>query len=239
MIAIVPAAGRGTRLGALTATTPKALVPVAGRPVLAWVLRGLALAGASEIIVVVGHLGEQIEACVADLSPVPVAVVHQRAARGTADALLAAAERVGCAPFMYGWGDTIADPAAYERVLRRWDGHAVLGVNRIDDPSSGAAVEVDASGMVRSIVEKPPPGTSSTPFNHAGIGVLPAVAWGHLRAVRPSPRNELEVTSALASLIEAGEPMAAVDVDPVFDIGTPSGLRSADAWARTFLGTSG
>ena len=67
VIAVVPAAGRGTRLGALTATTPKALVPVAGRPVLAWVLRGLALAGASEIIVVVGHLGEQIEACVADL----------------------------------------------------------------------------------------------------------------------------------------------------------------------------
>ena len=113
MIAVVPAAGRGTRLGALTATTPKALVPVAGRPVLAWVLRGLALAGASEIIVVVGHLGEQIEACVADLSPVPVAVVHQREARGTADALLAAAERVGPAPFMYGWGDTIADPAAH------------------------------------------------------------------------------------------------------------------------------
>ncbi len=118
MIAVVPAAGRGTRLGALTATTPKALVPVAGRPVLAWVLRGLALAGASEVIVVVGHLGERIEACVADLSPIPVAVVHQREARGTADALLAAAERVGPAPFMYGWGDTIADPAAYERVKR-------------------------------------------------------------------------------------------------------------------------
>lgn len=232
MIAVVPAAGRGTRLGSLTADTPKALVAVAGRPAIAWVLDGLAAAGVDEVVVVTGHLAEQIEARIAELCPVPVRTVRQERPRGTADAFLAAAEVVGERPFFYAWGDIIAAPAAYAAVMERWraDATPTLGVNRVDDPSSGAAVTVDADGHITSIVEKPPPGTSRTPFNHSGIGLLPATTWAHLAAVEPSERGELELTSALASLLAAGEVLAAVEIRPVFDIGTPDGLAVAETW---------
>lgn len=232
MIAIVPAAGRGTRLGPLTATTPKALVPVAGRPAIAWVLDGVAAAGIDEVVVVTGHLAEQLEDAVADLCPVPVRTVRQTRPRGTADAFLAAEDVAGGRPFLYAWGDTIAAPEAYATVMDRWRATATptLGVNRVDDPSFGAAVTVDADGHVTSIVEKPPPGTSGTPFNHSGIGLLPAAVWGHLAAVEPSERGELELTSALAALLAAGAVLDAVEIGPVFDIGTPEGLAVAEAW---------
>lgn len=238
MIAVVPAAGRGTRLGPLTAALPKALVPVAGRPVLEWVLEGLAIAGVAEAIVVVGHLGEQIEEWLQWASPLPVSAVRQSEPRGTADALLAASSLVGPTPFMYAWGDLVTPPESYANVLGAWDGAGVIGVNRVADPAAGAAVDVDVTGRVTSIVEKPAPGTSTTPFNHAGLGVLPAESWRHLEAVIPSVRGELELTSALEMLV-AIRPMVAVEIGPVFDIGTPDGLAAAGEWAARLRGPAG
>lgn len=230
MIAVVPAAGRGTRLGSLTADIPKAMVRIAGRPVLGWVLDGLAFAGVTRAVVVIGHLGEQVEAWVRRESPLPVSTVRQLEPRGTADALLAAVGIVGSLPFMYAWGDLVTSPASYANVLCAWDGAGVIAVNRVPDPAAGAAVEVDSAWRVTSIVEKPPPGTSTTPFNHAGLGVLPREAWLHLEAVAPSVRGELELTSALESLV-SDRSMVAVEIGPVFDIGTPAGLVAAEQWA--------
>jgi dTDP-glucose pyrophosphorylase len=230
VIAVVPAAGRGSRLGVLTANQPKALIPVAGRPVLFWVIEGLAAAGVSEVVVVTGHLAEQVEAAVGR-APIPVATVRQRSPRGTADALMAASEIVRGLPFIYAWGDLVADPVGYRRVVEAWTGGAVLAVNRVADPAAGAAVTVDGAGSVTSIIEKPPPGTSSTPFNASGIGALPADAWAHLAAVAPSERGELEITSALGSMLAAGVPFTAIEIGAVFDIGTPEGLSAAESWA--------
>lgn len=230
MIAVVPAAGRGSRLGPLTVDQPKALVPVAGRPVLFWVIEGLAQAGVSEVVVVTGHLAEQIEGVVGR-SPIPVSTVRQQAPRGTADAVMAASSIVGERPFIYAWGDLVTDAGSYRRVVEAWTAGAVLAVNRVDDPAAGAAVTIDHAGSVTSIVEKPPAGRSSTPFNASGIGALPADAWEHLASVKPSVRGELEITSALGSMLAAGIPFAAVEIGPVFDIGTPKGLAAAEAWA--------
>jgi MurNAc alpha-1-phosphate uridylyltransferase len=60
MKAMIFAAGRGTRLGSLTNTRPKALVDIAGRPLLEHVVRRLVEAGVTEVIINLHHLGEQI-----------------------------------------------------------------------------------------------------------------------------------------------------------------------------------
>jgi dTDP-glucose pyrophosphorylase len=229
MIAVVPAAGRGTRLGQLTAERPKALVPVGGIPVLFRVIDGLVSAGVDRIIVVLGHLGDQVEAALSGQSW-PVTVTRQDEPRGTADALMAARHHVGRQSFAYAWGDLVMSPSSYVATIEASASGPAIAVNRVADPSAGAAVTVGADGIVTSIVEKPSPGTSRTPFNAAGVGVLPAEAWDHLAAVKPSPRGELEITSAVATMISSGIVLQAVEVETVFDIGTPQGLAAAEAW---------
>jgi dTDP-glucose pyrophosphorylase len=230
MIAVVPAAGRGTRLGSLTRSLPKALVPVGGLPLIGWVIAGLCQAGIDEIVVVTGHLGSMVErAAPGFATSASVRTVTQRRPRGTADALLAARDIVGEAPFAYTWGDLLMPAHCYTEVIAAGDGSiGVLAVNRVDDPSAGAAVTVDGAMKVLDIVEKPPPGTSFTVFNHSGLGVLPAEAWAHLESVTPSPRGELELTSALASMIAAGMDLRAVEVGPVVDAGTPERLAEGE-----------
>ena len=64
--AMVLAAGRGTRLAPLTTTTPKPLVPVAGRPLLDSVLEFLRAGGIEEVVINLHHLGHLIERHVGD-----------------------------------------------------------------------------------------------------------------------------------------------------------------------------
>lgn len=62
MKAIIVAAGRGRRLGPETAELPKCMVAVGGRPILHWQLDALRAAGATELVIVRGYLGERIAA---------------------------------------------------------------------------------------------------------------------------------------------------------------------------------
>jgi glucose-1-phosphate thymidylyltransferase len=230
MRAVVPAAGAGTRLGALAAARPKPLIEVAGLPAIVWVLDGLAGADLSEIVVVVGHLGEQIRRAVVGVVDVPVRIVEQGGARGTAAAVLAAAPLLGEEPFVYAWADVLMPPAAYRRAVEAASAdQGAIVVDTTTDPSSGAAVTV-VDGKVTAIVEKPPPGGRG--FNASGAGVLPARAWAALASVPPSVRGEHELTDALRQLIADGVTVWAVEAGgPVFDIGTPERLAAARlAW---------
>ncbi|HWX76528.1 MAG TPA: sugar phosphate nucleotidyltransferase, partial [Candidatus Acidoferrales bacterium] len=78
MKAMVFAAGQGLRLGAFTTTTPKALVPVAGRPMIEYPLRLLRHYGISEIIVNLHHLGEQIQTYLGDGSKLGLRIIYSK-----------------------------------------------------------------------------------------------------------------------------------------------------------------
>ena len=88
MTAVVLAAGRGTRMGALTASTPKPLLAVAGRPLIEHVLGGFAAAGVRRAVVVTGYLGDAVEAALGDGSRLGLQTVYCRQDRtdGTARA---------------------------------------------------------------------------------------------------------------------------------------------------------
>ncbi len=225
--AVILAAGRGTRLGSLTGAVPKPLLDVGGRPVLMRILDGLAGAGVTRVVIVAGYRGRQIAAAVADRAGAEV--VYQDRLDGTGGALRVAADRLGAEPFVYGWGDILVDPADYRRVVAGFAGSdAVVGVNEVDDPAAGAAVTLDAADRVLGIVEKPPPGTSGTRWNSAGIGVLGPSIWEHLAGLGRSARGEYELTDALASLVDAGAMVRAVRIaGPWIDIGTPESLAEA------------
>ncbi len=233
MRAIVLAAGRGTRLGELTRDTPKPLLCVGGKPLLCRTLEGMALAGITEAAVVTGYRGGQVVQALGDGSGLGIRItwIEQQELAGTGRALLLARDFVGDAGFLLAWGDIAVERENYSACVSALDGaDGVLAVNEVDDPSEGAAVYIGASGMIERLVEKPAPGTSTTRWNNAGIGILPAAAWNAIAELEPSPRGEYELPDAVARLIAGGCRLRAVPIrGPWFDIGTPSSLAAARA----------
>ena len=171
MKAVVLAAGRGTRMKALTADCPKPMLPLAGRPMLAHQLERFAGAGVDEACIVIGYKGEMIREYFAGNPPagIKLSYVVQHEPNGTGSAALLAKDFVGDGPFLLTFGDIIVDSQVYTELIERGLGaEMVLALTRVDDPYRGGAVYVEADRVVK-IVEKPPKGTSTTNFLCAGV----------------------------------------------------------------------
>ncbi len=229
--AVLFAAGRGTRLGALTDDLPKPLLEVRGRPIIVRILEGLIHARVTEFAVITGYRAEQIEYELGNgaQAGVNVRYFRQEQLDGTARALALARRFVGDDSFLFAWGDVLVGSENYRSVIRAAalaDG--ALAVNDVDDPWAGAAVYVDSEMRVERIVEKPPRGTSATRWNNAGLGVLGPAIWPELERLEPSERGEYELPRAIAAMVAAGADLRAVPVQgPWFDIGTPENLEAA------------
>lgn len=229
---ILMAAGRGTRLGELTAKFPKPMLEVAGAPIIGHILNGLAGQGVQEVVIITGHCADLLEQGLGhgDRFGLKLRYLRQpQPPEGTARALWLARDLLTDAPFFFGWGDILVSLENYGRILCAASGRdAVLGVNAVDDPWAGAAVTVEEGMRVKKIVEKPPRGTSATPWNNAGLGVLGPSIWPHVEALRPSDRGEYELPQAIAALVDSGANVGAVPIEGHwFDIGTAEDLQRA------------
>ena len=214
MRALVLAAGRGTRLRPLTDQVPKALVPVGSVPLLDRILTSLRDGGFTDIIVVTGHLGEQVEARYGNGERAGLRLTYRRQEQrtGSATAALAARDALGDEPFLLTWCDVLSAPVNYQVVriaFENGDSDAAVGVNWEEDPYQGGAVYVEG-GRVMRLVEKPPPGTSHTHWNNAGILALAPVVWDYLEQLQPSARGEYELPEAIGRMAEAGRVVKAV-----------------------------
>ena len=130
--AVVLAGGKGTRLGALTAEIPKPLLPIDGdRRFLDYLVEDLARQGFDDIVLLAGHLGEQIKARYQGtrIGAARLSVLRESEPRGTGGALAEARGRL--APeFLMLNGDTIVDCnlRAFERAAAALDLPAVLAM---------------------------------------------------------------------------------------------------------------
>ncbi|HVS14258.1 MAG TPA: nucleotidyltransferase family protein [Thermoanaerobaculia bacterium] len=234
--AVVLAAGRGRRMGALTDEHPKPLLAIEGRPILLHQLDALAAIGIERVAVVVGYLGERVVEAVAaareDEDPWPgleITFVWQEEPRGTAHALACARPVLDDAPFLLLLGDLVVPAAALSRLTAACSGdaRAVLGVDRQTDPSLGAAVEVDAAGRVRGIVEKPPREACGGAWNNSGLYVLPARAIELAAKVPRSPRGEHELPDLVLALLAESIVVRAEEVrERLRHVGSPEDLES-------------
>ena len=222
--AIVLAAGRGTRMGALTQDIPKPMLPVEGKPMLQHIVERLKQSGIEDILVVVGYHRERIEARFPDLK-----FVTQEIIAGTAAAVKLGRAFVAEDPFLLTFGDILCEASNYQGISEAYaqsQPAAVIGVKHVDDPWQGAAVYADSSGRVAKIVEKPNPGTSTTHWNSAGLYVFAPIVFHEIERVRESPRGEYEITSAIEQLIESGQPVRLFEMQGAWrDIGRPEDLR--------------
>lgn len=224
MKAILPVAGVGSRLRPHTHTTPKALVHVAGKPILGHILDQLIPVGVTDVVLVVGHLGDKIVDYVRAAYDFQVHVVEQVEPKGLGHAIYVARDAVADdEPVLIVLGDTVfrADLGA---ALAQ--GKSVLGVAEVADPRSFGVVEVDGDRIVR-LVEKP----AVPPSNLAIVGVYYLKESGrlfealtHVVESGIRSRGEIQLTDALQVMIDRGEEMGTFTVRDWLDCGSPEAL---------------
>lgn len=229
--AVILAAGKGTRMKHLTADRPKPMVEVGKQHMLERIFVGMRGAGIRKFVVVTGYHANLIEETFGDGARLGIAIayVRQEQQTGTASALLLCRRHVGDGPFLMSWGDILVEPHNYRRLVDAFAAHpcdALLTVNPVDDPYRGAAVYVTADGVVEKIVEKPPRGTSTTPWNNAGVFVLAPIAFEYAARLQPSPRGEYELPEAIRNMIDDGRLVRALPLEGYWgDIGTPEDVE--------------
>jgi glucose-1-phosphate thymidylyltransferase len=228
MKAILPVAGVGTRLRPLTHTTPKALVHVAGKPILGHILDSLVAVGVEEVVLIVGYLGDQIVDYVKSTYSVGVRFVEQPDRRGLGHAIFLAKEEIADdEPVLIVLGDTIFS-ADLDSILAA--GQSAIGVYEVEDPTRFGVVELDGS-RIKRLVEKP----VDPPSNLAIVGVYYLESSRRLfRALQQiidqdiKVKGEYQLTDALQLLIEQGEDMSVFPVDDWLDCGNPETLLSSN-----------
>jgi len=237
--AVILAAGRGKRLGALTADRPKPLLAVRGRPLLEWIIVGLRDEGLSEFLCVVGYLGDRIREYFGTGARrgVRMDYVEQGGRHGTGAALQLGRSFAGDEPVVMSYGDILTDPRHYAALLGRARGahaDAVMGINRLPDVSAGAAVLLEGD-RVTGIIEKPPPDAGLSDWNQAGVTAFGPAIWQVHDDLPLTPRGEYELTEGIAMLIRQGSDVRAVRFDGFWsDVGTPEALEEAERlWRPT------
>jgi len=221
--AILLAAGKGTRLWPLATRTPKPLLQVAGRSLLWRMLDGLAVAGARECIVVVGHGAAQVEAAaMAWRGAMRVRCVPQGEPKGTGHAVAAAAPHVSEDCILAMADGVVA--AATLQALANADGFAVAAQEVAPgDASRYGALQVQGDKVV-GIEEKS--AAPSSRLVNTGFYRVPLAAVRACADLRPSPRGELEFTDVLAAWAKDGK-VRWLPAEGWRDVGTPWDLLAA------------
>ena len=149
MQAVILAAGEGKRVRPLTRSRPKALLPVANRPIIEYVIEALVKNGIRDIVVVVGYRKEQVIRFLNQLD-MPISVVIQNKQLGTAHALKGA-ESLISGDFLLLPGDNYIDPHSIGRI--REMKNAMLVTEHPSPSNFGVVLLKD--GLVTQIIEKP------------------------------------------------------------------------------------
>jgi len=230
--AVVLAAGRGTRMGEMTAEIPKPMLPVRGRPLLEHILDHLAAAGIARFLVVVGYQRKLVKDHFRNWR-LPVEFRIQETVDGTGSAVRLARDFAGEAPFLLTYGDILCDPAAYVRCEELITFYsttaAVLGVKKMDDPWRGAAVYAEQDRVLR-VVEKPPKGTSTTNWGSAGVFAFRPSVFDYLERLPLSDRKEYELTSVFEMMLADGLDLRIAAIEGSWrDVGRPEDLGAANA----------
>lgn len=230
------AAGLGTRLRPLTLHTPKALVPVAGVPMLERIAEHLIAAGADRLIVNTHHLAEQVEAYVAEREGWGIEVrfsQEQPEVLETGGGLLAAAPLFRRdEPFLLHNADILTDlPLAELYAAHRNDGTALATLATLERPSSRYLL-FDDDGLFGRVDEGRDLELRARPQR----GELRRLAFAGVHAISPRifdlmvERGAFSILEPYLRLAAAGERIVPYRVDGSvwLDIGTPEQLAAAE-----------
>lgn len=227
MKAVIPVAGKGTRLRPHTHHTPKPLVKVAGKPVLSYLLDDLVELGVDEIVFIVGHLREPMSAWLeAEYPGIRSHFVVQEVQDGTAGAV-ALAEPYIDEEVLVAFADAVFEVDYGMIATLGADSDAVLWAKVVEDYQRYGVIVTNEDGSMKKIVEKPSEPVSKL----ANIGLyyirnheLLFEGIRHTLASDPGPSGEFYLTDAFQYMVDNGGRLLTAPVDGWWDAGKPETL---------------
>ncbi len=242
---IILAGGSGTRLWPITMGVSKQLLPIYDKPMVYYPLTVLMLAGIREIALI--STPEDQPAFIRLLGDgsqwgLKLTYIIQPSPDGLAQAYLLAEEFLAGAPSAMVLGDNIffghGLPEILAAAVAQAEGGTVFGY-RVADPERYGVVKFDADGTVQEIIEKPAVPPSN--FAVTGLYFLDGSAPERAKAIKPSPRGELEIVDLLDTYLKDG----ALTVQKMgrgfawLDTGTHGSLLDAGNFVRTLQARQG
>ena len=237
MKAIIPVAGAGAKLRPHTYTQPKALIPIAGKTILSFIVDQLHEAGINEFVFIVGYLGEKIKEYVLNTYPdLTTHFVFQNERQGTGHAIELTKNIVGDDEVFIALGDTICE---YDIKEVMESPYSILGVKKVDDPRSFGVATINDEGFIEQLVEKPAIPKSNMAL--VGIykikeGMVLYECLHELFQQQLKPNTDYNLTDALDCMIKKGVKMKSFKVKNWFDCGKKESLLESNS---TLLKKSG
>ncbi|MGQ9618071.1 MAG: glucose-1-phosphate thymidylyltransferase [Candidatus Aminicenantia bacterium] len=205
MKGLILSGGHGTRLRPITHTQAKQLIPVANKPVLFYGIEALSEAGIEDIGIVVGNTKNEIMEAVGDgsLWGVKVTYIYQPEPLGLAHAVMISEDFLKDSPFVMYLGDNILKRGIKKFVeeFEEKKPNSLILLSEVKDPEQFGVAEIE-DGKVKRLIEKP----KDPPSNLALVGVyiFDKNIFRAVKNIKPSWRNELEITDAIQYLVENG-----------------------------------
>jgi glucose-1-phosphate thymidylyltransferase len=204
MKGLILAGGFGTRLRPLTYTGAKQLIPIANKPIIFYGIEALIKAGIKEIGIVVGETASEVMSVVGngDRFGAKIEYIPQAAPLGLAHAIKISKKYLGEEPFIMYLGDNLLKEGLSDLIkkFQAMGPEALILLTEVMNPQEFGVAVVDEAGRVKKLVEKP----KEPPSNLALVGVYifnPRIFLA-IDNIKPSGRNELEITDAIQWLLD-------------------------------------
>ena len=231
MKGIILHGGHGTRLRPLTHTGPKQLLPIANKPMSEYCVEAIRDCGISEIAIIIGGIGSnKVKEYYGDGSKfnVKITYIEQDTPKGIAHAINLCKKFVGNEKFLVFLGDNIIQKSINDisQKFESSDNDALILLCKVENPEQFGIADVKENKIVK-IMEKP----KNPPTNLAvtGIYFLTPKIFDIFSRLKPSWRDELEITDALQMMLEEKN---IVDFEMITDYwkdtGTPGDIIHAN-----------
>lgn len=239
MKAVILAAGKGKRLRPITATRPKPLIPLAGKPILEHNILGLINSGIDSLLLIVGYKEEMIKDYFRsgkEKFNIDINYITQEEYLGTAHAAGYAKDFVKNDDFLLLYGDLLVDSNLFSQLIRKFQSiqcDGVISLTEVKDPQNYGVITLDSKGFVENIIEKPSLELHAGNLANAGIYLFKSKIFKAIEKTKKSVRGEYEFTDSMKILInEMKGTIYGYNIQNLFwnDIGLPWQLLEANKY---------
>ncbi|MFN4244712.1 MAG: sugar phosphate nucleotidyltransferase [Brevinematia bacterium] len=234
MKVIIPVAGKGTRLRPHTLLIPKALINVADRKIIDYIMNIVKEENVEEYIFIIGYLGEQIEEYLKKSYPkIKKTFIIQEDPKGLAQAISLTKDHISPDDkILIILGDLIIFTDIHKAISETKEGEHKIGVMNVEDPHRYGIVILEKSGKyIKEMIEKP-----NKPISNLAISgiyyfseakpLMESIEYIIKNNIKT--KNEYQLTDAMMEMIRRGEKIGIFETTEVYDCGSKEKLIEAN-----------